>query len=94
MVHLSMVPSDTAAMKAAVQGLEKLEFKTQESESVHASVYGSKYAARDLPKNEMPDEEMPREVSDAQRLPYFVPSMHVCLTEWSANLWAGCLSHD
>lgn len=83
-------------MQSAVKGLEKLEFrKPQEFEYMHASVYGSKYAAGDLPKNEMPETEMPREVSNAQRLSSLMFPRHVYLfRKWSANSWPGGLSHD
>ena len=63
-VHLSVVPTDSQTIKSAVNGLSKDKFfKTQDEESVHSSVYGSRFASQDLPKNEMPETEMPREVA-------------------------------
>jgi len=61
MVHLASVPTDkeiavpTEAFKAFT--LEDL------NDTFSASVYGSRYAACDLPKTEMPESEMPKEVA-------------------------------
>lgn len=64
MVHLSLVPNNAAAVKTAVNGLSKDKFfRPLEEESVNASVYGSRFAAQDIPKNEMPEEEMPKDVA-------------------------------
>lgn len=64
MVHLSQVPNDSDKVEEVVKGLKQADFfKSNEDESVHTSVYGSRFAAQDLPKNEMPEREMPREVA-------------------------------
>ena len=71
MVHLSAIPTDAQA-DPVVDGLKKFSFERvpsimpeedddDEDPSV-ISVYGSKWAAQDLPKVEMPEKEMPREV--------------------------------
>lgn len=64
MVHLGRVQTDKAIGEKA-EGLPKLEELNLDnaSDQFTASVYGSRFAARDLPKYEMPDEEMPREVA-------------------------------
>lgn len=51
-------------MEQVVKGLDKTQFfPSPEEDSVQASVYGSKFAAQDLPTHEMPESEMPREVA-------------------------------
>ena len=62
MVHLSSVASDEAAQKPLVEGLEKIKFETDEDDQT-VSVYGSRYAAQELPAHEMPEEQMPKEVA-------------------------------
>lgn len=70
MVHLAAIPTDKAAEPVA-ESLRKFTFdrvpslfpEDDEPEDPGTiSVYGSHYAALDLPKLEMPDKEMPREV--------------------------------
>ena len=61
MVHLSSVANDAVAQKPLVEGLEKVKF--QEDEDQTLSVYGSRYAAQELPAHEMPEEQMPKEVA-------------------------------
>ncbi|KAH0551787.1 hypothetical protein GP486_006994 [Trichoglossum hirsutum] len=65
MVHLQPIPTDDDLGKGSVVDglkLDKLQFEPQEDEFV-TSVYGSRYAAEDLPKVEMPEREMPKEVA-------------------------------
>ncbi|KAF2423764.1 glutamate decarboxylase/sphingosine phosphate lyase [Tothia fuscella] len=62
MVHLNQVPTDKD-IETLPEGLSKINFFEQEEDTFTASVYGSKYAGQDLPKYEMPDEEMPREIA-------------------------------
>lgn len=62
MVHLSSVSSDKAAQQPLVEGMEKLKFD-QDEDDVDVSVYGSRFAAQELPAHEMPDEQMPKEVA-------------------------------
>jgi glutamate decarboxylase len=64
MVHLSQVPKDKTVEKPLVDGLEKLSLgASSQPDLFTASVYGSKFAAEDLPKHEMPETEMPKEVA-------------------------------
>ncbi|KAF2092732.1 glutamate decarboxylase [Rhizodiscina lignyota] len=71
MVHLASIPTD-AQVDPVVDGLKKFKFERvpsifpdedlEDEDPAVISVYGSKYAAQDLPKIEMPEKEMPREV--------------------------------
>lgn len=64
MVHLASVPNDNAANAPLVEGMEKLKFDDNDREDeLTASVYGSRFAANSLPKHEMPEKEMPREIA-------------------------------
>jgi hypothetical protein len=69
-VHLSAIPTDAQA-EPVVDSLKKFKFdrvpslipEDEEDEDPSViSVYGSKWAAHDLPKLEMPEKEMPREI--------------------------------
>lgn len=62
MVHLGKVPTDNEIVKKLPQ-LEDLNLNPPGPDSFTASVYGSHFAAQDLPKHEMPEGEMPREVA-------------------------------
>ncbi|EGO56717.1 glutamate decarboxylase [Neurospora tetrasperma FGSC 2508] len=68
MVHLTIIPKEdeirdgldiplTGALKAVHLQL------ANDEDRFTTSVYGSKFAAADLPRHEMPDEEMPKEVA-------------------------------
>jgi glutamate decarboxylase len=64
MVHLNSIPTDAAIAKPLVDGVEKLSIKpAPDSDLFTTSVYGSRFAAEDLPKHEMPETEMPKEVA-------------------------------
>lgn len=65
MVHLSSVRRDSEIQGPIVEGLKNFSFTdpTGLSDSIHTSVYGSSFAAEDLPKHVMPDKEMPKEVA-------------------------------
>jgi len=63
MVHLASVPNDRDASAHIIKGLEKANFFPAEEDDVTTSVYGSSYAAQDLPKYEMPEKEMPKDVA-------------------------------
>jgi len=66
MVHLAGIPSDAAIEPPTVGGvtLQSLKLDTViEDDDFTTTVYGSKYAALDLPKYEMPDNPMPKEVA-------------------------------
>lgn len=70
MVHLASIPTDKQA-EPAVESLRRFSLRrapslfpedTEPEDPSLISVYGSHYAAQDLPKLEMPDKEMPREI--------------------------------
>jgi len=64
MVHLSTVPKDSAINVPLVEGMERLNMgASSQADAFTTSVYGSRFAAEDLPKHEMPETEMPKEVS-------------------------------
>ncbi|KAI9883903.1 MAG: hypothetical protein M1823_004317 [Watsoniomyces obsoletus] len=60
MVHLSKVTKDAEADNLT---LKKLHINDAIHNEFTTSVYGSRFAAQDLPKLEMPEQEMPREVA-------------------------------
>jgi len=60
MVHLATIANDAQIDKPLVEGMKNIELG---EDTFTASVYGSKFAAQDLPKNEMPEHEMPKEVA-------------------------------
>ncbi|KAI1330780.1 glutamate decarboxylase [Xylariaceae sp. FL0255] len=63
MVHLSSIPVDDA-ISTLPEELKKVQLQLSPDENEFTtSVYGSKFAAEDLPKHEMPEGEMPREVA-------------------------------
>lgn len=62
MVHLSRVSKNTE-VNTPVHGLDSLQIQDASEDEVSSSVYGTRFAAQDLPKHEMPDEEMPKEVA-------------------------------
>ncbi|KXT11200.1 hypothetical protein AC579_826 [Pseudocercospora musae] len=64
MVHLAKVATDRELDAKLVPGLEGLDLTNiPDEDEFTTSVYGSKYAAADLPRHEMPDGEMPREMA-------------------------------
>ncbi|KAL9084639.1 MAG: hypothetical protein Q9159_005120 [Coniocarpon cinnabarinum] len=64
MVHLSSVRRDSEIQAPIVEGVSKLSFIPENlSDSIHTSVYGSSFAAQDLPKHAMPEKEMPKDVA-------------------------------
>jgi glutamate decarboxylase len=63
MVLLSSVTETQDALSPIVEGIENFKFELQDEPDAVASVYGSHYAAMDLPKYEMPEKEMPKEVA-------------------------------
>jgi glutamate decarboxylase len=69
MVHLASVPNDDHVKKhrkgRLAKGVENLELGPiiSDEDTFTTTVYGSKYAAEDLPKHEMPEKEMPKEVA-------------------------------
>jgi glutamate decarboxylase len=70
MVHLAAIPTNDKLAPPSVAGVSLKSIKEDVDNNLNVSdetftttVYGSKYAALDLPKYEMPEEEMPREVA-------------------------------
>ena len=63
MVHLANVSKDGDTNKLVVEGLEELCLDASGDDEFSTSVYGSRFAAEDLPSHEMPEKEMPKEVA-------------------------------
>ncbi|KAF2183690.1 glutamate decarboxylase [Zopfia rhizophila CBS 207.26] len=63
MVHLARVPTDAEVAEASSPVKFKFEPTIPEEDTFSTTVYGSRYAAEDLPKYEMPAREMPKEVA-------------------------------
>jgi glutamate decarboxylase len=66
MVHLSTIPDRTAASSkdGAVTPNTKAKLQLSEfSDDLTLNVYGSKYANESLPKDEMPESSVPRDVA-------------------------------
>ena len=64
MVHLATIPHDKSIAEPLVKGMKKLDLsKDIATDSFTTTVYGSRFAAQDLPKHEMPENEMPKEVA-------------------------------
>lgn len=72
MVHLSGVSdrkssttSDEQIIRRAsiVPGLEHISLAPPGEDEFSTSVYGSRFAAEDLPSHEMPEKEMPKEIA-------------------------------
>lgn len=63
MVHLARVKNDEEVAKLPVEGVEELLLDAPGDDEFSTSVYGSRFAAEDLPSHEMPEKEMPKEVA-------------------------------
>ncbi|KAK5163490.1 uncharacterized protein LTR77_010672 [Saxophila tyrrhenica] len=63
MVHLAAVANDADAGQAFDEKFEELTIGLPDDNDFTASVYGSKFAAVDIPKHKMPDDEMPRDIA-------------------------------
>jgi len=68
MVHLVAIPSDKKKDEAKPAVVDTLMGKlnladTGVVDTFTSSVYGSRYATQDLPRTEMPEREMPKEVA-------------------------------
>lgn len=65
MVHLNHISGPEEAENSLVQEVKKKFHLSlaEHDDGFTTSVYGSKFAAADLPKHEMPEGEMPREVA-------------------------------
>ncbi|KAL8715574.1 MAG: hypothetical protein Q9220_000910 [cf. Caloplaca sp. 1 TL-2023] len=64
MVHLTSVPNDAAAKRGSiVEGMENIKLQEPGEDEATVSIYGSHFAAQELPQHEMPEREMPKEVA-------------------------------
>jgi glutamate decarboxylase len=65
MVHLSTVThKDEGSINKLAEGVKKVHLQlANDDDNFTTSVYGSKFAAQDLPRHEMPEHEMPKEVA-------------------------------
>jgi glutamate decarboxylase len=64
MVHLATIPQDKSIDAPLVEGMGKLKMASSgQDDQFTTSIYGSRFAAEDLPKYEMPEREMPKEVA-------------------------------
>lgn len=64
MVHLATIPHPEELEKGILKEIKKAHLQLANDEDCFTtSVYGSKFAALDLPKHEMPEQEMPKEVA-------------------------------
>jgi glutamate decarboxylase len=69
MVHLAAVSNDkTVSEKDVAVAVQELDINGKDlgvpgEDEYTSNVYGSRFAATDLPKHEMPEDEMPREVA-------------------------------
>ncbi|KAK3321179.1 pyridoxal phosphate-dependent transferase [Cercophora scortea] len=66
MVHLAAIPheSDDAVNDTLIRAVKKVHLQlANDEDSFTTSVYGSRFAAIDLPRHEMPENEMPKEVA-------------------------------
>ena len=63
MVHLAAIPTQSE-VDGINNGVKKVQLQLSNDEDrFTTSVYGSRFAAEDLPKHEMPETEMPREIA-------------------------------
>lgn len=65
MVHLAAVKNDADLGQKVTAKIEEMEIGPEEDfgEEFSTSVYGSRFASQDIPKHEMPEGEMPKEVA-------------------------------
>ncbi|KAI9760464.1 MAG: hypothetical protein M4579_001658 [Chaenotheca gracillima] len=63
MVHLATIPNDVDVDKSVVKGLEQVKLDNPFHDEFTTSIYGSKFASEDLPRHEMPDTEMPKDIA-------------------------------
>lgn len=62
MVHLAAVRRDST-VPSLTKRVETVTLDEPQEHDFYSSVYGSRFAAEDLPEFEMPEKEMPREVA-------------------------------
>jgi glutamate decarboxylase len=64
MVHLATIPKDHELGADLPEAVKKISLQlSNDEDQFTTSVYGSKFAAQDLPRHEMPECEMPKDVA-------------------------------
>ena len=63
MVHLARVPNDSELKAPVVDGVDDVKLQSPLEDGPTISVYGSRFAAEELPTHEMPEREMPKEIA-------------------------------
>ncbi|KAL2216072.1 glutamate decarboxylase [Thermoascus aurantiacus ATCC 26904] len=63
MVHLATVKNDSELLDSTIKRVETINLDPPGEDDFYSSVYGSRYAAEELPSTEMPEKEMPRDVA-------------------------------
>lgn len=63
MVHLSAVVGKPESGEGSSTQKEKAPAELASADDVNTSVYGSRFADEDLPKHEMPEGQMPRDIA-------------------------------
>lgn len=63
MVHLTSVLSDTVVNAPPLPGVEPIKSDLSSPDEMTGAIYGSRFAAEDLPRHEMPEREMPKEIA-------------------------------
>lgn len=63
MVHLHSVENDEVANASPVPGVEPVKYEQIPEHDANCTIYGSRFAAEELPRHEMPEREMPKEVA-------------------------------
>jgi glutamate decarboxylase len=64
MVHLAQIPTDEVRDSSIIEGVKDIKLgSSATADTFTTTVYGSRFAAEDLPKHEMPEGEMPKEVA-------------------------------
>jgi glutamate/tyrosine decarboxylase-like PLP-dependent enzyme len=59
----SLVDDPIKRRASIVPGLEHISLEPPGEDEFSTSVYGSRFAAEDLPSHEMPEKEMPKEIA-------------------------------
>jgi glutamate decarboxylase len=63
MVHLARIRNDSEIEKPPVQEPSDLSLDAPGEDEFSTAVYGSRFAAEDLPSHEMPEKEMPKDIA-------------------------------
>lgn len=63
MVHLATVKNDSDLIEPTIKRFDTVSLDPPGEDDFSTSVYGSRFAAEELPSSEMPEREMPRDVA-------------------------------